>query len=62
MSEEAHLKDWYVAQVVVLTNENRRLINELHESRKRLSRSYYYPAVWFAIGYSLACILWRAFP
>lgn len=29
MSEQAHVKDWYVAQVVVLTNENKRLRNEV---------------------------------
>ncbi len=61
MSEEAHLKDWYVARVVVLENENRRLANETAFWRRKANGIGTHPAVWFAIGYFLCCILWRAF-
>lgn len=35
MSEQTHLKDWYVAQVLHLTNENKRLVNEAARWRRR---------------------------
>jgi hypothetical protein len=57
MSGESHLKDWYVAQVVVLDNENKRLKRELEECRMKASRTWYSPPLFFAIGYFLACIL-----
>ena len=57
MSGESHLKDWYVAQVVVLDNENKRLRREKDACMEKLSRTWYQPPMWFAIGYFLACIL-----
>jgi hypothetical protein len=59
--EQTHTKDWYVAQVVMLTNENKRLTRELDACREKMSRTWYHPSLWFAIGYFLACIMWRAF-
>ena len=35
MSEQTHLKDWYVAQVLHLTNENKRLVNEAARWRRQ---------------------------
>lgn len=55
------LKDDYVAQVVMLTGERNRLRSELLECHKREKRTMYYPPLFFAIGYFLACILCRLF-
>jgi hypothetical protein len=61
MSEQTHVKDWYVAQWVMLTNENKRLTRELAYRGEQLrSRSYHTPLA-FVVGYFLACIMWRAF-
>ena len=35
MSEQTHVKDWYVAQVLHLTNENKRLVNEAARWRRQ---------------------------
>jgi hypothetical protein len=55
------LKDDYVARVVMLTGERNRLRSEVAECRRRLNTVSYYPVVFFALGYFLACILWGAF-
>lgn len=61
MNEELHVKDWYVARVVVLENENRRLANEVSEQRQRIIRTSYSVPAAFLVGYFLCCILWRVF-
>ena len=69
MSDEAHLKDWYVARVVTLEGENRKLRNEVKridmagaEAVRKLTRFLFVVCVgMFAAGYFLACILWRVF-
>jgi hypothetical protein len=48
--------------VVALDNENKRLRRELEECRMKLMGTWWHPSFWFAIGYFLACILWRLFP
>ena len=61
MSEQAHVKDWYVAQWVVLTNENKRLTKELAYRCEKLRSRSYHTLLAFAVGYFLACIMWRVF-
>ncbi len=61
MSENTHTKDWYVAQVVILTNENKRLRNELWECRKKMGTMLYLLPLGFGIGCFLARTMWRAF-
>lgn len=62
MSNESHLKDWYVAQVVELTNDNKRLINKLGEAQGKVNRWRFYAVLAFSAGYAIATILGMALP
>ena len=62
MSNESHLKDHYVARVVELTNDNKRLIKKLGEARRKLNNSRFYAVLAFSAGYAIATILGMALP
>jgi len=62
VSENTHVKDWYVARTIMLDCENKRLTRELNVYKEKLSRAWYQPSLSFALGYFLACILWRFCP
>ena len=74
MSGEAHDKNWYVAQVTVLTNENKRLWNVNAGLRKEIdkldkagaaawNRLSLFTFVAFTVGigtgYVIAALTWR---
>ena len=61
MMDRSELKNSVVARVFSLDNENKRLRRELEECRRRMNGASCNPALWFALGYFLCCILWRAF-
>lgn len=63
MSEQAHTKDWYVAHVVVLDNENKRLRNAVAELNEAMNHTHapLVPVCFFAAGAFVTYILTEIF-
>jgi hypothetical protein len=61
VSENTHVKDWYVARVVELTNENKRLTKELEVYKHKIDNMAYNPALYFAAGVFVYQIITEAF-
>jgi hypothetical protein len=61
VSENTHVKDWYVARVVVLDGENKRLRNELETYKAKVRKLWFLVPLLPSIGAIVAEALKEVF-
>jgi len=61
VSENTHVKDWYVARVVTLDNENKQLRNELFAYKIKVQRLWFLIPLLPSVGAIVALVLKEVF-
>jgi len=61
MSENTHVKEWYVARTVMLDNENKRLTRELASYKVKVRRLWFLVPLLPSIGAIIALVVKELF-